>query len=113
MKPCFPGRVPMAIAPTEEQQAAREVFASGRDLALVAGAGTGKTSTLILMGASSRKRGLYVAFNRVIADDARGRFGPNVECRTAHSLAFKAVGHLYRERLDASARIPAKHTAKM
>jgi hypothetical protein len=103
----------MAIAPTQEQQAAREVFASGRDLALVAGAGTGKTSTLILMGAATRRRGLYVAFNRAIADDARRRFGPNVECRTAHSLAFQAVGHHFRERLNASARIPAKHTAKL
>ncbi|PBC80233.1 MULTISPECIES: UvrD-helicase domain-containing protein [unclassified Streptomyces] len=101
------------MEPTKEQQAAREVFASGRDLALVAGAGTGKTSTLILMGAATRKRGLYVAFNRSIADDARGRFGSNVECRTAHSLAFRAVGHHYRERLDASARIPAKHTARL
>ncbi|MFE2675720.1 UvrD-helicase domain-containing protein [Streptomyces hygroscopicus] len=101
------------MEPTKEQQAAREVFASGRDLALVAGAGTGKTSTLILMGAATRKRGLYVAFNRAIADDARGRFGSNVECRTAHSLAFRAVGHHYRERLDASARIPAKHTARL
>ncbi|MER6523415.1 UvrD-helicase domain-containing protein [Streptomyces sp. NPDC001553] len=101
------------MEPTKEQQAAREIFASGRDLALVAGAGTGKTSTLILMGAATRKRGLYVAFNRAIADDARGRFGPNVECRTAHSLAFRAVGHHYRERLDASARIPAKHTARL
>ncbi|MEV7417734.1 UvrD-helicase domain-containing protein [Streptomyces sp. NPDC089919] len=101
------------MEPTKEQQAAREVFASGRDLALVAGAGTGKTSTLILMGAATRKRGLYVAFNRAIADDARARFGPNVECRTAHSLAFRAVGHHYRDRLDASARIPAKHTARL
>ncbi|MGW0820801.1 UvrD-helicase domain-containing protein [Streptomyces sp. NPDC002845] len=103
----------MAIEPTREQKAARELFVSGQDLALVAGAGTGKTSTLILMGASTRKRGLYVAFNRAIADDARRRFGPNVECRTAHSLAFRAVGHLYRERLNASARIPARHTAQM
>ncbi|MER5211288.1 UvrD-helicase domain-containing protein [Streptomyces sp. NPDC002838] len=103
----------MALEPTQEQQAARELFVSGQDLALVAGAGTGKTSTLILMGSATRKRGLYVAFNRSIADDARRRFGPNVECRTAHSLAFRAVGHRYRARLNASARIPAKHTAQM
>ncbi|WP_315903476.1 UvrD-helicase domain-containing protein [Streptomyces violarus] len=113
MKPLFPERTPVAIAPTQEQQSARELFASGRDLALVAGAGTGKTSTLILMGSATRRRGLYVAFNRSIADDARGRFGPNVECRTAHSLAFQAVGHHYRERLNNSARIPARHTAQM
>ncbi|MGW0393784.1 hypothetical protein ACWDYJ_23370 [Streptomyces sp. NPDC003042] len=101
------------MEPTQEQWAAREVFAVGRDLALVAGAGTGKTSTLIPMGAATRKRGLYIAFNRAIADDAWERFGRNVDCRTAHSLAFKAVGHLYRERLNASARMSARHTARL
>jgi hypothetical protein len=103
----------VAIEPTPEQQAARDVFAAGRDLALVAGAGTGKTSTLILMGSATRRRGLYVAFNRAIADDARRRFRPNVQCRTAHSLAFEAVGRHYRDRLDISARIPASQTARM
>jgi len=103
----------MAVTPTAEQRAALDVFAAGRDLALVAGAGTGKTSTLTLMGAATRKRGLYIAFNRAIADDARCLFGPNVECRTAHSLAFRAVGRRYRERLNSSARIPAKQTARI
>lgn len=103
----------MAVASTAEQQASCDVFAAGRDLALVAGTGTGKTSTLILMGAATRKRGLYMAFNRAIANDAQGHFGPNVECRTAHSLAFRAVGHSYRERLDARMRIPAKQTARI
>ena len=70
--------------PTEEQQQARAVFAAGRDLALVAGAGTGKTSTLALMAASTRRRGLYLAFNRATADDSASRFPRNVECRTAH-----------------------------
>ncbi|MEV4094337.1 UvrD-helicase domain-containing protein [Streptosporangium saharense] len=103
----------MAIEPTAEQQAAREVFAAGRDLALVAGAGSGKTSTLVLMGASTRKRGLYMAFNKAIAVDAQGRFTPNVRCSTAHSLAFRAVGRHYHQRLNASARIPAKQTARI
>jgi hypothetical protein len=103
----------MAITPTAEQQAARDAFAAGDDLALVAGAGTGKTATLILMAAATRKRGLYMAFNKSIADEARRRFGSNVECRTAHSLAFRAVGRTYRDRLNAQARIPAKQTARM
>jgi superfamily I DNA/RNA helicase len=101
------------VNPTAGQRDAREVFAAGRDLALVAGAGTGKTSTLILMGAARSERGLYVAFNRAIAHDAARRFGPNVECRTAHSLAFRAVGRRYRERLNASARIPAWQAARL
>lgn len=44
---------------TEEQEKAREVFAVGRDLALIAGAGTGKTTTLALMASVMRRRGLY------------------------------------------------------
>lgn len=116
MQPDVGGRPPSSerkFAPTAEQRAAVEVFASGRDLALVAGAGTGKTSTLIQMAAATRKRGLYMAFNKAIAVDASERFGANVECRTAHSLAFRAVGRRYRQRLDARARIPAKQTARM
>jgi hypothetical protein len=99
--------------PTPQQQAAREAFVAGHDLALVAGAGTGKTSTLGLMGSATRKRGLYIAFNRSTADDARARFGRNLDCRTAHSIAFRTVGRRYRDRLDASARIPAKKTAEL
>lgn len=103
----------MAIEPTIEQQAAREVFTAGRDLALVAGAGTGKTATLILMGAATRRRGLYVAFNKAIAAQAEARFGSNVECRTSHSLAYQAVGVRYRDRLAGSARVPSRQTAQM
>jgi len=88
------------------------VFAAGRDLALVAGAGTGKTSTLVLMGQATRKKGLYIAFNRGIAKDAQGRFGSNVHCSTAHSLAFRAGGHHYKERLDAP-RMPSKQAARL
>ncbi|WP_329007694.1 UvrD-helicase domain-containing protein [Micromonospora rifamycinica] len=103
----------MDVKPTEEQLAARDMFLAGRELALVAGAGTGKTATLVMMAGATRKRGLYVAFNRAIADEARQRFGANVECRTAHSLAHRAVGRNYRERLNRSARIPAKETARL
>jgi hypothetical protein len=102
-----------AISPTAEQTAAIDVFTSGQDLALVAGAGTGKTSTLVQMAAATRKRGLYVAFNKAIADDAGRRFGSNVECRTAHSMAFQAVGRRYQERLRTQARIPAKQAARI
>jgi excinuclease UvrABC helicase subunit UvrB len=54
------------------------MFAGGGDLALVAGAGAGKTATLALMIATTRRRGMYLAYNRAIADDAMRRFGPNV-----------------------------------
>jgi hypothetical protein len=102
----------MGLEATAEQRAACEAFAGGSDLALVAGAGTGKTSTLIMMAEATRKRGLYMAFNRATAYDARRRFGRNVECRTAHSLAFAATGRKFRDRLNAP-RIPARETARL
>lgn len=105
--------VAVALRATAEQEAAREAFAAGQDLALVAGAGTGKTSTLVMMGSAARRRGLYVAFNKPIADEARGRFGPNVQCRTSHSLAHRAVGHRFQDRLDASRHMPLKRTAQL
>ena len=100
------------MEPTAEQQQAREIFAAGRDLALMAGAGTGKTSTLVLMGQATRRRGLYVAFGRDNARDAQRRFGPNVQCSTAHGLAYRAGGHHYRERLDAP-RMPSRKAAQL
>ncbi|MFF7048225.1 UvrD-helicase domain-containing protein [Streptomyces griseorubiginosus] len=103
----------MALKATAEQEAAREMFAAGQDLALVAGAGTGKTSTLVMMGSATRRRGLYVAFNKPIADEAKARFGPNVECRTSHSLAYRAVGYQFQGRLEASRHMPLKRTAQL
>lgn len=100
------------MKPTDEQHHACETFASGRELALTAGAGTGKTSVLVLMGQSTKKRGLYVAFNKSIANEAARRFGSNVTCSTAHSLAFRAVGRAYSERLGGSARLPSRETAR-
>ena len=41
------------MRPTEEQQAALAAFATGDDLVIVAGAGTGKTSTLRMLAGST------------------------------------------------------------
>ncbi|MGW4049518.1 UvrD-helicase domain-containing protein [Streptomyces sp. NPDC004779] len=98
---------------TAEQGAARDAFAEGTDLALVAGAGTGKTSTLVLMGAATRRRGLYVAFNKPIAEEAKARFGTNVRCSTSHALAYRAVGRLFQDRLKATQHMPLKRTAQL
>ena len=94
------------MKPTDEQTAALDVFTAGGDLVLEAGAGTGKTSTLRLLGESTRDRGLYIAYNKAIADEAGEKFPANVDCRTAHSLAFRAVGRNYKDRLNSSRRPP-------
>ncbi|MGW0703756.1 UvrD-helicase domain-containing protein [Streptomyces sp. NPDC002867] len=86
--------------PTDEQTTAADTFKAGDHLALQAGAGTGKTSTLTLLAAATpHRRGRYIAFNKAIALDAATRFPPTVTCKTAHALAFAAVGHRYARRL--------------
>lgn len=78
---------------TEEQDAAVEAFAEGGPLRVVAYAGAGKTTTLAAMAdRAGFRRGLYLAFNKAIADDAGAKFArTRTVARTAHSLAFRAV----------------------
>ncbi len=85
--------------PTPEQDAAMTAFGTGEHLVLQAGAGTGKTTTLAMLGASTPRRGLYIAFNKSIAQEAGRTFPTSVKCKTAHALAYAAVGHRYAERL--------------
>ena len=106
-----------AKTPTAEQAAIITAFTktpgTGRNLVIEAGAGAGKTSTLKMMAkATLKRRGLYIAYNRAIADDARKDFPDNVQCSTAHSLAYGAVGKLYRHRLNGP-RVPVRETARI
>lgn len=104
---------PQPFVPTDEQAAIIQAVNTGEDVVIEAGAGTGKTRTLRLIGESNRnRRGLYFAFNKAIADDARATFPENVACSTAHSLAFRSVGRAYSERLN-SARIPGWKLAEL
>ncbi|MDN5892871.1 MAG: UvrD-helicase domain-containing protein [Nocardioides sp.] len=101
----------MTFTPTDEQRAAVDAFAAGNSLTLTAGAGTGKTATLRLLAeAAQGRRGLYAAFNRAIATDAKGSFPTNVTVKTTHALAFAAVGHRFKDRLNGP-RIPAQQVA--
>jgi hypothetical protein len=97
---------PKSFAPTAEQGNVLDLFATGQNLAVEAGAGTGKTSTLILLAESAPKRkGQYIAFNASIVKEAKSKFPSSVKCNTAHSLAYAAVGHRYQARLNGSRRV--------
>jgi hypothetical protein len=101
------------VTPTAEQQAIVEAYSQAKNLVIEAGAGTGKTSTLRMTAAARpERRATYIAYNRAIADDARRSFPPNVQCATAHSLAFRAVGRQFRHRLNGP-RMPARVTAQL
>jgi len=77
--------------PTAEQQAAIDLFTTGRSLVIEAGAGTGKTSTLQFLANSTSRKGQYIAFNKAIVLEAATKFPGTVNCSTAHSLAYQAV----------------------
>jgi ABC-type transport system involved in cytochrome c biogenesis ATPase subunit len=65
------------VTPTLEQQAITDAYLAKANLVIEAGAGTGKTSTLrLLASAAPERRGVYVAYNRAIADDAKRSFPP-------------------------------------
>jgi AAA domain/UvrD-like helicase C-terminal domain len=99
-------------SPTGEQQAIIDAYRTDANLVIEAGAGTGKTSTLRMLAACNpRRRGLYVAYNKAIASDAKRSFPASVTCATAHSLAFRAVGRRFTHRLNGP-RMPARQTAK-
>src|SRR5258708_14473596 len=110
----FPtSNTPQSIRPTDEQAAIVQAARTGENLVVIAGAGSRKTSTQRLVSrAMPSRRGFYIAYNRAIADDARGSFPPNTTCATAHYLAFRAVGTRYQHRLTGE-RVPAWRVAEI
>lgn len=89
---------------TDEQLSCIETFQSESHLKISALAGTGKTTTLLgIANAVPKKKGLYLAFNREIAEEARKEFPSNVECRTTHSFAYEfSSRHYAAEKLSGS-----------
>jgi hypothetical protein len=102
----------------QQQQAILDAFLDGKGIAVQALAGTGKTTTLVLlaralMDRSPEARIVYTAFNAsIVADARRGRFGRNVTASTMHSLARQALlqtGYAAKiEHADKGARWPGQ-----
>lgn len=101
----------MTYTPTDEQTAAADLFKTQQPMAIQAGAGTGKTSTLLLLANADARRGQYLAFNRSIVDEAKTKFPSRVAANTAHSLAMRAEGRRYAHRLKAG-RIKSEEVAR-
>ncbi len=90
----------MTIKPTNEQHRAVELFNTGATLKINAFAGTGKTATLILLAHATSDSGMYLAFNRALAKEARSKFPCRVQCKTTHSLACNSIPDCYRKNKD-------------
>lgn len=89
------------LKPTKEQQVVIDsVVGSFKVLILIAGAGTGKTSSLRMVADNMPGNGQYTAFNNSLVADSASKFqGTTVACNTTHSLAFRAIGAKYAHRL--------------
>jgi hypothetical protein len=90
----------MTFSATPEQQNAIDIFKTGESMVIEAGAGTGKTATLLMLADEAKNRGQYIAFNKAIVTEAKSKFPSNVKASTAHSLAFQAVGKHFSKRLN-------------
>lgn len=86
---------------TEEQQAFISCkVRKGQTIKVVAGAGTGKTTSLIQYAlARTPYKMLYLCFNKAVQLEASERFPQNVRCKTGHSLAWPKFGSKYRPKL--------------
>lgn len=86
--------------PTNEQREILNAFHAGRNLKIHAFAGTGKTSTLFYIASQTDRQGLYFAFNRRIANEAKKKMPSNIVAATVHSFAWKwASGNFQTEKL--------------
>lgn len=97
----------MSAEPNREQREIIRASKTGKSMVIVAGAGTGKTTTLeMLAKARPHKNMLYLAYNRAIKDEASQRFPSNVKCATSHGLAFATTGRQFGHRMN-SGRVPS------
>jgi len=90
----------MAKSPTDEQQAILDASGEVSLLIIEALAGTGKTTTLEMLSHQLSGKGLYLAFNRSIATEAKARFAGNVTCKTFHGLAFASMAKQVAHRIE-------------
>lgn len=101
----------MTTRTTEEQKAI--IDSPAESLVVNAFAGTGKTTTLVEFAkARPDKRMLYLAFNKSVAEETRGRFPANVDAKTSHALAFAGYGVKYKDKLGSPRAFHARNVLR-
>ncbi|QDP59528.1 MAG: putative F-box DNA helicase protein 1 [Prokaryotic dsDNA virus sp.] len=91
---------PFEYPPTAQQIDCVNKVLGNRVVKIDAIAGSGKTSSLELVAHNLKQKSLYLTFSKVLVEEAKDRFPPWVECRTIHSLAFRAEGRFYSHKLN-------------
>lgn len=88
---------------SEEQQtilqSAQTLFSSQEDSLIQISARSGSGKTFMLSNITNKLNpasGMYLAYNKSIAEESKGKFPDSISCRTTHSLAYgnivKALG---------------------
>lgn len=95
----------MTFQPTQEQLQAIELSAQPQNtrLKMLAYAGAGKTSTIVLIAQKLGEfglKGVYLAFNKAIANEAGQKMPRNATAKTFHSLAFGNVDNRITAKLN-------------
>jgi len=80
---------------TNEQQAVVDFAKAAQDDSLIlvdSVAGSGKTTLLVALSENlSPSNGLYISYNKALATEAAEKFPSFIDCRTTHSLAYRAI----------------------
>lgn len=87
------------MTPTEQQITCVDALATNDLIKIDAVAGSGKTSTLVMISEKHKEASLYCAFNKVTATEAGAKFGHHVLCQTTHSMAYAIFGGALRHKL--------------
>lgn len=89
----------MSHAPTPQQKSVVQAVIEKMMVKVEACAGSGKTSTLVLCAEAVKEPSLYLAFNKVTADEGLRKFPDYVTCKTTHSVAYQACAGEIRHKL--------------
>ncbi len=90
----------MSRTPTPQQHTAIASAVKESIVKVEACAGSGKTSTLVMMAEALPVPSLYLAFNKVTAEEGTKKFPNWVTCKTTHSVAYAAVAGKIRHKLE-------------
>lgn len=87
------------VIPTDEQLHCVALCKESDRVKINAVAGSGKTSTLVLIAKELKQKSLYVAYNKVVALEAEAKFPSHVTCKTTHSIAYAEFGRMLQHKL--------------
>jgi hypothetical protein len=96
--------------PTKEQLTILSEFHKHKTLKINACAGSGKTSTLVLLANENKLKSLYIAFNKLIVEESKERMPKHVQSKTSHSLAWADFGVKLQDKITYNKFKPLIHT---